>query len=135
MMTDVDERSLALRQEFAALLSRFLNGDAGVDDLLVFEAPLAFDRSIDADLRRDLNRIALLAEEVERDWRPIEDLHAQAFDLRSVAPAFARQPAAASVRTEVKPPTATIPQSIWQTESASLNSEAPAITLMATTPS
>ena len=93
MMTDVDERSLALRQEFAALLSRFLNGGAGVDDLLVFEAPLAFDRSIDADFRRDLNRIALLAEAVERDWRPIEDLHAQAFNLRSVVPTFARRPA------------------------------------------
>ena len=134
MMTDVDERSLTLRQEFATLLSRFLNGDASVDDLLVFEAPLAFDRSIDADLRRDLNRIALLAEEVERGWRPIEDLHTQAFDLRSVAPAFGRQSAAA-VRTETKPATAAIPQSIWRTESASPNGEAPAITLMATTPS
>lgn len=134
MMTNIDERSLTLRQEFAALLSRFLNGGAGVDDLLVFEAPLAFDRSIDADLRRDLNRVALLAEEVERGWRPIEDLHTQAFNLRSVVPAFARQPAA-TVRTETKPATATIPQSIWRTESAPPNGEASAITLMAMNPS
>ena len=73
-MTEPDQRSLTIRQELAALLSRFLNGDATVDDLLDFEAPFAFDRSIDDDLRRDLSRIALFGEEIERNMRPLNDL-------------------------------------------------------------
>ena len=77
-MTKPDQRSVTIRQELAALLSRFLHGDATVDDLLDFEAPFAFDRSIDDDLRRDLTRIALFAEEVDRDMRPLSDLRERA---------------------------------------------------------
>ncbi len=77
-MTEPDQRSVTIRQELAALLRRFLNGDATVDDLLCFEAPLAFDRSIDDDLRRDLTRIALFGEEIERNMRPLSDLREHA---------------------------------------------------------
>ena len=73
-MTEPDQRSLTIRQELAALLRRFLDGDATVDDLLVFEAPFAFDRSIDDELRHDLSRIALFGEEIERNMRPLSDL-------------------------------------------------------------
>ena len=41
-MTEPDQRSLTIRQELAALLSRFLNGDATVDDLLDFEGAVRF---------------------------------------------------------------------------------------------
>ena len=77
-MTKPDQRSLTIRRELAALLRRFLDGDATVDDLLVFEAPFAFDRSIDDDLRRDLTRIALFGEEIERNMRPLSDLREHA---------------------------------------------------------
>ena len=77
-MSKPDQRSVTIRQELAALLSRFLSGDATVDDLLVFEAPFAFDRSIDDDLRRDLTRIALFDEEIERNMRPLSDLREHA---------------------------------------------------------
>ena len=52
MATKPDERSTISRKQLAALLSRFLDGEATVEDLLDFEAPLAFDRSIDDDSMR-----------------------------------------------------------------------------------
>ena len=84
-MTKPDQRSVTIRQEFAALLRRFLDGDATVDDLLDFEAPFAFDRSIDDDLRHDLSRIALFGEEIERNMRPLSDLREYAEQARARA--------------------------------------------------
>ena len=74
MATKLDERSTELAQQLATLLGRFLDGKATVEDLLDFEAPLAFDRTLNADLRHDLGGIALFAEEIERNMRPLSDL-------------------------------------------------------------
>ena len=74
MATKLDERSTELAQQLATLLGRFLDGEATVEDLLDFEAPLAFDRTLNADLRHDLSRIALFGEEIERSMRPLSDL-------------------------------------------------------------
>ena len=88
-----------VRADLAALLARYLRGDATADDILAFEGPYSLDSSLPADLRRQLSLLALIGEEVEFLDRPKADLEAAvrevAGQLRSVA-----QPAAAEAAAD-----------------------------------
>ena len=88
-----------VRADLAALLARYLRGDATADDILAFEGPYSLDSSLPADLRRQLSLLALIGEEVEFLDRPKADLEAAvrevAVQLRSVA-----QPAAAEAAAD-----------------------------------
>lgn len=67
-----------IRAELASLLAAYLHGDASLDDVLGFEASLAHDCELAADLRCALGKLALIGEEVEADWRPAADFDEQA---------------------------------------------------------
>ena len=78
MSVESNERSFQVRRELADVLQRFITGAAHVEDILSFEGPFAFDETLDSDLRSDLDGLALFAEEVDRDMRPLSDLRERA---------------------------------------------------------
>ena len=78
MSVESSERSFQVRRELADVLQRFITGAAHVEDILSFEGPFAFDETLDSDLRSDLDGLALFAEEVDRDMRPLSDLRERA---------------------------------------------------------
>ena len=53
-----------LRAELAAILTAYLSWDRTMADFLGWEASLSLDSTVPADLRRDLDRLALICEEV-----------------------------------------------------------------------
>ena len=70
-----------IRADLAALLTRYLRGDATVDDILAFEGPYSLDPSLPPELRRQLSLLALIAEEIEFLDRPKVDLDALAREV------------------------------------------------------
>ena len=78
MSVESNERSFQVRRELADVLQRFITGAAHIEDILSFEGPFAFDETLDSDLRSDLDGLALFAEEVDRDMRPLSDLRERA---------------------------------------------------------
>ena len=70
-----------LAADLAALLARYLRGDATVDDILAFEGPYSLDSSLPPELRRQLSLLALIAEEVEFLDRPKADFDALAREV------------------------------------------------------
>ena len=71
----VDEND-QVSAELALLLEAYLRGDATVDDVLAFEGPYSLAGGLDAGLRRQLELLALIGEEVEFLDRPREDMDA-----------------------------------------------------------
>lgn len=65
-----------VQSELAALLAAYLRGEATVDDILAFEGPYSLDSRLDPALRRRLDLLALIAEEVEYLDRPQADFDA-----------------------------------------------------------
>ena len=65
-----------VRADLAVLLARYLRGDATVDDILAFEGPYSLDETLDPDVRRHLDLLALIGEEVEFLDRPQADMDA-----------------------------------------------------------
>ena len=132
MATKLDERSTELAQQLATLLGRFLDGKATVEELLDFEAPLAFDRTLNADLRHDLGGIALFAEEIERNMRPITDLRGLAFKLRTVIPRLDSRIARNDLPIETQQATAVVGKTIQLRASTSSAHTKQSITLTTT---
>ena len=87
-----------LRADLAALLARYLRGEATVDEVLAFEGPYSLEPSVDPNLRRQLDLLALIGEEVEFLDRPKADMDALvreiAAELSPVAGAAASEAAA-----------------------------------------
>lgn len=65
-----------VRADLAVVLARYLCGEATVDDILAFEGPYSLDEKLDPDLRRNLDLLALIGEEVEFLDRPQADMDA-----------------------------------------------------------
>ena len=87
-----------IRADLAALLARYLRGDATADDILAFEGPYSLDPDLPPDRRRQFSLLALIGEEVEFLDRPKTDLDAVAREvatqLRSVTHPTATEAAA-----------------------------------------
>lgn len=58
--------NLEIRRELMSLVSSCLDGTASARDFLAFAAPLALDDELEDELRGDLDRLSLVADEVER---------------------------------------------------------------------
>lgn len=58
-----------LKQELREILREYLAGEKSLDDFLAWEASLALDPDVPRDLRRTLDRLALVGEEVDRGMR------------------------------------------------------------------
>ena len=61
-MSDTDE----VRRELMSVVSACLEREAAARDFLAFAAPYALDDDLDDELRGDLDRLSLIADEVER---------------------------------------------------------------------
>ena len=65
------------RREMMTLLAAYLDGDAGLDDFIGWEAGLSLDPAVAGQLRSTLDRLALVAGEVadglrgEREFRTL----------------------------------------------------------------
>ena len=55
-----------VRRELTSVISACLGGDATARDFLAFAAPYSLDDELDDELRGDLDRLSLVADEVER---------------------------------------------------------------------
>ena len=55
-----------VRRELMSLVSSCLDGTTTATEFLAFAAPLALDEEIDDELRGDLDRLSLVADEVVR---------------------------------------------------------------------
>lgn len=78
-----------VQSELAALLAAYLRGEATVDDILAFEGPYSLDSRLDPDLRRRLDLLALIAEEVEYLDRPQADFDAVVREVVAELPPLA----------------------------------------------
>ncbi len=58
--------NVEVRRELTNLISSCLDGTATATEFLAFAAPLALDEEIDDELRGDLDRLSLVADEVQR---------------------------------------------------------------------
>lgn len=56
----------AIRRELMNVISLCLDGSGTASDFLAFAAPFALDEEIEDELRGDLDRLSLVADEVER---------------------------------------------------------------------
>ena len=61
-MTDAIE----VRRELMSLISACLEGEGTARDFLTFAAPYALDDDLEDELRGDLDRLSLVADEVDR---------------------------------------------------------------------
>ena len=78
-----------VQSELAALLAAYLRGEATVDDILAFEGPYSLDSRLDPALRRQLDLLALIAEEVEYLDRPQADFDAVVREVAAELPSSA----------------------------------------------
>lgn len=86
-----------VQSELAALLAAYLRGEATVDDILAFEGPYSLDSRLDPALRRRLDLLALIAEEVEYLDRPQADFDAVVREVAAeLSPLAAAVPAEAA---------------------------------------
>lgn len=75
-----------VQSELAALLAAYLRGEATVDDVLAFEGPYSLDSRLEPALRRRLDLLALIAEEVEYLDRPQADFDAVVREVAAELP-------------------------------------------------
>lgn len=86
-----------VQSDLAALLAAYLGGEATVDDVLAFEGPYSLDSRLEPDLRRQLDLLALIAEEVEYLDRPQADFDAVVREVAAeLSPFAAAAPAEAA---------------------------------------
>ena len=85
-----------VQTELADLLASYLRGEATVDDVLAFEGPYSLDSRLDPALRRRLDLLALIAEEVEYLDRPQADFDAVVREVAAELPPPAAPVAAAA---------------------------------------
>ena len=83
-----------VRRELMSVISACLDGEASARDFLAFAAPYSLDDELDDELRGDLDRLSLVADEVER-FGLAPDVFLEAVrDLRRHDPSVEFAPAA-----------------------------------------